>query len=93
MNGRLVAAVVIPAAALLCWQYTFTYHSGNRAIEWAPFLVAGYYSGHLALKLLMSLLFPCFVSLLFYHPAKQDTFLVLSWLALIIGLAWFYLLA
>jgi hypothetical protein len=59
----------------------------------APFAVEQGFSGYLALKFILSILFPLGAVLLFFRPALRDDEMVLSWTAFVVGIFQLYFLA
>lgn len=96
------AAIFIPAAVVLLWQFSFLYgaqHSSlirgdSSSIIFAPF---DYYVtlnhvpfGWLLLDLAASALFPLLVYVLYWRDTRYETALNLSWLVFLITLAQAY---
>ncbi len=91
----LILGLGLPAALVLAAQYWYTYASGeaDSAIVWMPFAAAGSMSGYLALKFLLSILFPLAVALISFRSVRRDPAMGLAWLSFAAGAAQYYLLA
>ncbi len=98
----LTASVIIPAAIVLIWQFTFLYGAGhtslvrgdNSSIVFAPFdyfvTINHVPFGWLLLDLGASILFPALVYIAYLREARFDIVLNLSWLVFLITLAQAY---
>lgn len=97
----LLFCLMIPAVITLFFQFYRTYseeqipglYEGKSGIIFAPLIVAEKYSSWLLPKLLLSLIFPLAVLLSDFRGVVKDTSMQLSWLAFLIGAAYFYLMA
>jgi hypothetical protein len=91
----LILGLGLPAALVLASQYWYTYAAGeaDSAIVWMPFAAAGSMSGYLALKFLLSILFPLSVALISFRSMRRDPAMALAWLSFAAGAAQYYLLA
>jgi hypothetical protein len=81
-----IAGVVLPAGAILAGQWWFTAASGRMEesqIVWAPFTAVFQHTRpdvpRLALKLLLSILFPLWVAGSHWRAAVRDRELLLAW--------------
>jgi hypothetical protein len=95
----LATGLFLPALVLLGWQYYWTY-AGNStgaqyrdSIIWAPFLVVGHYSSHIALKLLLSTAFPLAVMVAYWKRTHRDIPLMLAWMSFLFAAFYAYALA
>ncbi len=98
----LVAAVLVPAAVVLIWQFTFLYGAGhsslvrgdNSSIIFAPFdyfiTINKVTFGWLLLDLAASILFPALMYITYWRETRYNTALNLSWLVFLIALAQAY---
>lgn len=98
----LVAAVIIPAAVVLIWQFTFLYGAGhtslvrgdNSSIIFAPFdyfvTINQVPFDWLLLDLVASILFPALIYIVYWRETRYNTALNLSWLVFLITLAQAY---
>ncbi len=98
----LAAAVIIPAAVVLIWQFTFLYGAGhsslvrgdNSSIIFAPFdffiTINQVPLSWLLLDLAASIFFPALVYIAYWREARYDIALNLSWLVFLITLAQAY---
>jgi hypothetical protein len=80
--------VGLPTSLVLAYQWYSTFVSAGGVFQggttiFAPFMVWGAYSPHIALSLLLSISFPLLVLLLFIK--KVDLSLTLSWLVFIVA--------
>lgn len=91
--GLLLAGGVVPAIAVLIWQYKFTYPRSGSAIKLAPLLTLSLYSTHLGWKLLLSLVFPLCAYAVHFRVATRSVRLNFAWVAFIIGETYALLLA
>lgn len=83
------AIVIIPSITILVVQWYFTYIEsdiykvGAKTII-APFLVWSNYTPHIALSLLLSILFPLYILIFLYK--KFDLYLIASWLVFLVAI-------
>ena len=92
---------VLPASATLMLQYHWTFSDsqipgvlpGSSRIVFAPLAVMRQYSSWLAVKLLLSLLFPISVLATNFRRVREDCFLMLAWTLFAVGAGMTYLLA
>jgi hypothetical protein len=91
----LVFGFALPAVVMLFIQWLIAYYYGDpgEAIILAPFVVEGSYSGNLALKFLLSSLFPLLVLFIARRKLLDDSSLLVGWAGFLAGAAQFYLLA
>ena len=90
--------ILLPALAVLLWQYQRTYasvaeHQYSDSIVFAPLAVMKYHATGLALKYLLSVLFPLSVLAVYGRRAWADTGLRFSSVAFAFGTAYTYTLA
>ena len=93
----LMYGIVIPAVAILTWQYFATYSSDHITadpgrIEFQPLLVFSHFSSQLLLKFILSILFPLAVFILYRETSFRNLSLSLSWLVFLFGAGYSYLL-
>ncbi len=87
-------AFILPASAVLAWQFSYTFAGQNAShLVFAPLAVMAEKSSFLAVKYLLSIAFPACVYLLFFSSASRRVDLNLAWLAFAIATAYSYLLA
>lgn len=75
------------------WLITYYYGDPGAGIIFAPFLVEGAYSRYLALKFLLSILFPLTILIIARRSLLKDSNLLVGWTGFLMGAAQFYLLA
>ena len=75
------------------WLIAYFYGDPGEGIIFAPFQVEGAYSHNLALKFILSALFPLIVLVIARRSLLKDSDLLVGWTGFIIGAAQFYLLA
>jgi hypothetical protein len=95
-----ILGVVLPGAAVLAWQWWFTASSGRMEesrVVWAPFAAVFQHTRPdvplLALKLVLSILFPLWVVLTHWSAAARDQELRLAWGTFAVGAVHAYALA
>jgi hypothetical protein len=87
-------ALVLPAVAVLGWQFRFEYASGSTShLVLAPLAVMGHFTNYLFPKLVLSILFPLGLLLLYRREALADRGLCIAWGAFACGAGATYLLA
>jgi hypothetical protein len=92
--GYLVAAVLVPSAAILVWQYLFYFAPGGQsAIFFAPFLVMGHFGTSLGPKFVMSILLPLTVLMMSGWKALREPVLQLAWVQFAFAAGYTYFLA
>lgn len=90
----LLFGIAIPAGLVLAWQFLVTYHGAqDSSIKFLPFAVMGALSNALALKFLLSILFPLSVLIINFKHASKDIRMVLGWSLFAMGLVYTYFLA
>jgi hypothetical protein len=90
---QLIVGVGTPVALVLVWQFFF-HSSKEGGFAFDPFMVMEYYSpGTLPLKFVMSILFPAAVTLAYFRQAREDSTILLAWLAFGFSVAYIYLLS
>ena len=93
----LLLGLVLPALAVLLWQYTFTYRTsdaGKNSIIFAPLMAMLAVSPkYLFGKFILSIVFPGLVWLLFLRGVWTDGRMVLAWLVFYCSALWAYLAA
>jgi hypothetical protein len=97
----LVFGFALPALAIHAFQYYWTFgdrqtlgvQPGSNHIVFAPLAVMRQYSSWLAVKLLLSLLFPLSVLATNFHRVKENSALMLAWVLFVVGAGMMYLLA
>lgn len=91
-NLALVAlGIVLPAVAVLGWQYWMYYPQSRATLVFAPLSAKLHHSGYLLPKLGLSILFPAAVYLSFSSEARSDRRLNLAWLVFFFGASYAYL--
>lgn len=83
------ALVIIPSIIILAAQWYLTFvqndlHQVGAKTVVAPFFVWSNYTPHIAISLLLSLLFPVYILIFFYR--KMDLYLIASWLVFLVAL-------
>ena len=89
----LILGFFIPTGLVLIIQYLLTFNSENAGIAFMPFEVMNIYSKHLLYKFILSILFPLFVTILYYRDSLFDVRMLLGWLIFIFGAFYTYFLA
>jgi hypothetical protein len=97
----LILGFLLPASATLMLQYYWTFSDsqipgvlpGNSHIVFAPLAVMSQHSSWLAVKLLLSLLFPISVLATNFRRVREDSALMLAWVLFAVGAGMMYLLA
>jgi hypothetical protein len=90
----LCSAIVVPAVAVLVWEYLSYFAPGGRsAIIFAPLLVMAHYATGLGPKFLMSILLPLAVLLVYGRQVLADPSMQLAWVQFAIAVGYTYLLA
>jgi len=90
----LIAGFIVPAVAVLVWQFFVTYGSPDQSgIFLYPFGVMRDKSRFLLLKFLLSTLFPLLVAVLYFREASRDIRLLMAWLSFFWGLLFGYFIA
>ena len=92
INWLALSVLLIASFIVLGWQYYFkffdlttpTYRS--QIIITAPFEVMNYYSDFIFIKIILSILFPLYVTLFFWKSVKDDFLFSYGWLLFLIGL-------
>lgn len=83
---------VTASTATLAWQYYFTFLSGDFQAYTSsialspPFEVLRYHSRWIALKIPLSIVFPLFVTAVFWQRARHNLLLQFGWSLFLIGL-------
>ncbi|HZS40762.1 MAG TPA: hypothetical protein VFF06_28210 [Polyangia bacterium] len=95
MLGAFVFAISI--AAVLTWQYLFLYGSNpnQEGFAWAPLIVARGFEpslARLAMKWVLSTVFPVSVLLLNWRAAIRDRALVFAWLCFAVSVVYYLVL-
>jgi hypothetical protein len=96
-----ILGFLLPACAMLVFQYSRTFGDsqitgtipGAKHIVFSPLTVMKVRSSWLAVKLLLSLLFPLSVLAINFRRAKEDSALMLAWFLFAVGGGMAYLLA
>ncbi len=90
----LIAAVLVPSAAVLVLQYVYYFGpEGRSAIVFAPFAVMAHYATGLFPKFLLSILLPLTVLVLYRRQVLTDSAMQLAWLQFAFAAGYTYLLA
>jgi hypothetical protein len=90
----LCGAILLPAAAVLAWQYLSYFATGARSsIIVAPFLVMAHYATNLGPKFLMSILLPLAVLFGYGRKVFDDPAMQLAWIQFAFASIYTYLLA
>lgn len=90
-----IIGIIIPAITILLLQYYFlTYPIIIKSdILVSPFAAMSHYSDFLAIKFLLSILFPLSVIILYYKKAVENVSVVMSWLSFMFGAFYSYFIA
>jgi hypothetical protein len=90
----LIAGILVPAVAILAWQYCFAFASGSaNGIELAPFKVMSKLSRHIGQKFILSILFPLACYLIWLPAIARDLRVNFAWAAFLVGLVFTYFIA
>lgn len=82
----LLFGLLVPMLGMLVWQFVIAYITDQSAgIAFIPFGVVKVYSNYLLPKLVASILFPLFVSVLYIRRAVLDIRMMLGWLIFLFG--------
>lgn len=92
INWLALIVLLIASFIVLGWQYYFkffdlttpTYRS--QIILTAPFEVMNHYSDFVFIKIILSILFPLYITLFFWKSVKDDFLFSYGWLLFLIGL-------
>jgi hypothetical protein len=87
----LALGIVLPAVAVLGWQYWMYYPHSRATLVFAPLAAKLHHSSWLLPKLGLSVLFPAAVYLSFPSEARRDARLNLAWLVFAFGASYAYL--
>jgi hypothetical protein len=95
INWRYILfGLFLPAGLVLLWQYQLAFQGARDSkIILAPFEVIRWMSDYVALKFLLSVLFPLGVAIRYFQPAARDRGMVLAWITFGIGTVFGYFLA
>lgn len=95
INWSVLLTVGLPVVGVLGWQYFFYHTEGVRGFDLAPLKVIGSFSGTLGLgwSITLSFLFPIVVYLTQWRVARRDLAVNLAWVALLVALAYYLLIA
>jgi hypothetical protein len=92
----LLYGIALPSALLITWQIYVTYVSPlpnfDSHVVFAPLAAIRARTGHIALKLLLSVAFPAVVIAFYWRAFWRSTPCVLATLQMLFGAAYFYLL-
>lgn len=92
INWRATAMVVLPSIAVLAWQFFFKFVDStspiyrSQIIITAPFEVWRHYSDFVFVKIILSVAFPLYVTIVFWRKAFSDFYVKYAWLLFLIGL-------
>lgn len=92
INWRALSVILISSAAVLGWQYYFKFIDATSAIYkseiiiTAPFEVLRYYSNFVLIKIILSVLFPLYITIFFWKNVKSDFLFKYAWLLFLISL-------
>ena len=94
----LVLGIIVPAIAVLGFQYILTYGGLTNteyqdSIIFAPLKVLSFHSDRLLVKLLLSIVFPVAVYALYWRGARRDTSLNFGFMLFVAGASLGYLFA
>lgn len=94
----LILGIIVPAVAILGWQYYFTYTASSETLKssqiiLAPLKVVAHYSSGLFPKFILSMAFPLCVYGAYFRKAVHNIELNLSWGIFLIGAFYTYFLA
>jgi len=95
----LFAALCIPMALVLVWQYAFWFgdanslRSGAHQVVLAPLVTYAYYSSSLGTKFILSIAFPLSLSVLYYRELRHARAAWLAWCTFLVGVIYTYFLA
>jgi hypothetical protein len=95
VNRRLLFfGFIVPTVVLLALQFLLAYGGpGQAGILLYPFGVMAGLSKFLAIKFLLSIVFPLVVALLFFQEARRDVPMVLAWSTFLVSAFYAYFLA
>ena len=94
VNWRALGLTLISSAAVLGWLYYFKFYDAtspiykSKIIITAPFEVWGYHSDYLLIKIILSILFPIYVTLAYWKNVKNDFHVKYAWLLFLFGLVY-----
>jgi hypothetical protein len=87
-------ASLVPALAVLAWQYRFTYGTDDEGgVLFAPFMFMPDEPTAMLIKYVLSIVFPLLVTLVYWPEAKRRIDLRLAWTAFFVGTFWTYCFA
>jgi hypothetical protein len=92
INWYALSVTLIFSVIVLGWQYyfTFTHYSSSvyksEIILTEPFEVFRYYTDFVFIKIILSILFPLYITIFFWNTIKDDFLFSYGWLLFLIGL-------
>jgi hypothetical protein len=92
VNWWALGVILLSSAAVLGWQYYFKFMDvtspiyKSEIIITSPFEVWGHHSDFLLIKIILSILFPLYITIFFWKTVKGDFLLSYGWLLFLIGL-------
>jgi len=94
INWKALIVIIMASAVVLGWQYYFTFTNASpdtyksKIIITAPFEVLGYYSDFIFIKIILSILFPLYITVFFWKTIKQDFLFSYGWVVFLIGMVY-----
>ncbi|MFI3188204.1 hypothetical protein BCS42_02125 [Crenothrix sp. D3] len=94
INWWALIVIIMASAVVLGWQYYFTFTNASpdtyksKIIITAPFEVLGYYSDFIFIKIILSILFPLYITVFFWKTIKQDFLFSYGWIVFLIGMVY-----
>lgn len=92
LNWQALITTLLSSFAILGWQYYFKFMDvtshiyESKIILTEPFEVWSYYSDFLLIKIILSLIFPLYMTLFFWKTVKNDFLFSYGWLLFLISL-------
>lgn len=94
LNWRFaIFGFILPAIAVLGYQYLITFSSNEIGIIFQPFTVMLNFSGRLAPKFILSIWFSLLVQIFYWKKAVSDSRMIMAWLVFAFGIFFTYFLA
>ena len=92
VSWKALSSILVSSAIVLGWQYYFKFVDAtspvykSEIIITAPFEVWAYHSDFLFIKIILSILFPLYITIFFWRTVKSDFLFSYGWLLFLIGL-------
>ncbi len=92
INWWALAVVVLSSITVLAWQFYFKFVDptspiySSKIVITAPFEVWRYYSDFVFIKIILSVVFPLYVTICFWKQAFNDFYVRYAWLLFLVGL-------